>query len=77
MAGEQDHRIVNFAAIVKIDDVEYDANNFSAEQAQLFHHCIDLDQKIAGASFQLQQLNVSKDAFIQMLKTALETKTKE
>jgi hypothetical protein len=57
--------------IVKIDDVEYDANNFNEEQVALFNHCIDLDRKIGSTTFQLQQLNVGKDAFIKLLKEAL------
>jgi hypothetical protein len=57
--------------IVKIDDVEYDANNFNEQQVALFNHCIDLDRKIGSTTFQLQQLNVGKDAFIKLLKEAL------
>jgi hypothetical protein len=60
--------------IVKIDDVEYDANNFNEQQVALFNHCVDLDRKIGSTTFQLQQLNVGKDAFIKMLKAALEPK---
>jgi hypothetical protein len=57
--------------IVKIDDVEYDANNFNEQQVVLFNHCLDLDRKIGSTTFQLQQLNVGKDAFIKLLKEAL------
>lgn len=57
--------------IVKIDDVEYDANNFNEQQVALFNHCVDLDRKIGSTTFQLQQLNVGKDAFIRLLKEAL------
>lgn len=57
--------------IVKIDDVEYDANNFNEQQIALFNHCVDLDRKIGSTTFQLQQLNVGKDAFIKLLKDAL------
>ena len=57
--------------IVKIDDVEYDANNFNEQQVVLFNHCLDLDRKIGSTTFQLQQLNVGKDAFIKLLKDAL------
>ena len=57
--------------IVTIDNVEYDANNFNEQQGLLFNHCVDLDRKIASTNFQLQQLNVGKDAFIKMLKEAL------
>ena len=60
--------------IVTIDNVEYDANNFTEEQAILFHHCVDLDRKINSTTFQLQQLQGGKDYFIGLLKKALETK---
>ena len=60
--------------IVTIDNVEYDANEFTEEQRLLFNHCIDLDRKIASTTFQLQQLNVGKESFIKLLKTALEPK---
>jgi hypothetical protein len=57
-----------------IDGVEYDTNTFTPEQIVLTNHCLDLDRKIASTKFQLQQLEVGKNAFIQILKTALETK---
>ena len=57
--------------IVTIDGVEYDATEFTEQQAVLFHHAADLDRKIASTQFQLQQLNVGKDAFLSMLKQAL------
>lgn len=57
--------------IVTIDNVEYDANDFTQEQGTLFNHCVDLDRKIASASFQLQQLHVGKEAFIKLLKAQL------
>lgn len=60
--------------IVKIDDVEYDANDFNEEQVILFNHCLDLDRKIGSTTFQLQQLNVGKEAFVKLLKVALEPK---
>jgi len=57
--------------LVTIDNVEYDANDFSEEQALLFNHCIDLDRKISSTTFQLQQLQVGKDSFIKLLKEKL------
>jgi len=59
--------------IVTIDNVEYDANDFTEEQTLLFNHCLDLDRKIGSTNFQMQQLQVGKDAFIQMLKKSFET----
>ena len=60
---------------IVIDNVEYDLNTMTDEQKMLVQHCIDLDRKIASASFNLDQLRVGKDAFVQMLKKSLETKT--
>lgn len=63
--------------IVTIDSVEYDANDFTQEQALLFNHCVDLDRKINSTTFQLQQLQGGKDYFVGLLKQALEPKTEE
>ena len=59
--------------IVTIDNVEYDANDFTEQQALLFNHCIDLDRKIGSTNFQLQQLQVGKEAFFKLLKEAIDT----
>jgi hypothetical protein len=63
--------------IVTIDDVEYDANEFNESQILLLNHCADLDRKIGSTQFQLQQLNVGKDAFLTMLKEALKDQPAE
>ena len=59
--------------IVTIDGVEYDANDFTEQQLTYLNHCIDLDRKIKSTEFQIQQLQVGKDAFMKLLKSALET----
>jgi len=56
---------------IVIDDVEYQYEDLTQEQQLLFNHCIDLDRKIASAAFNLDQLNVGKQAFVNMLKEAL------
>ncbi len=62
---------------ITIDGVEYDTNEFTEEQIILTNHCLDLDRKIGSTQFQLQQLQVGKDAFLKMLKTSLESKQEE
>jgi len=57
--------------IVTIDGIEHDANTFTEEQVLLLNHCVDLDRKIGSTNFQLQQLQVGKDAFLKMLKDKL------
>jgi len=62
---------------ISIEGVEYIFEDLTAEQQTLFNHCIDLDRKISSAAFNLDQLQVGKQAFIERLKAALETKTEE
>jgi len=63
--------------IVTIDGTEYDAADFNENQLLLLNHTIDLDRKIGSTQFQLQQLNVGKDAFLTMLKEALKDQPAE
>jgi hypothetical protein len=56
---------------ITIDDVEYAYEDLTQEQQHLFNHCLDLDRKIGSAQFQLDQLSVGKNAFINLLKDAL------
>ena len=56
---------------ITIDEVEYQLEDLTPEQQGLFSHCIDLDRKISNTAFQLDQLNVGKQAFYNMLKTSL------
>ena len=42
------------------------------EQQMLVNHVADLDRKIGSARFNIDQLQVGRDAFMQLLKTALE-----
>ena len=57
--------------IVTIDGVEHDVETFSEQQVLLLNHTVDLDRKIGSTQFQLQQLQVGKDAFLKMLKDDL------
>jgi hypothetical protein len=62
---------------ITIDNVEYQYEDLTPEQQALFNHCVDLDRKIGSAQFNLNQLNVGKNAFITLLKQSLEAKTEE
>jgi hypothetical protein len=57
---------------VVLDGVEYIFEDMNQEQQTLVNHIADLDRKIASTKFNLDQLNVGKNAFVTMLKTALE-----
>jgi hypothetical protein len=62
---------------IAIDGVEYNFEDLTAEQQTLFNHCVDLDRKISSAKFNLDQLAVGKQAFINILKDSLVTKSEE
>jgi hypothetical protein len=57
---------------ITIDGKEYVYEDLTQEQRVLFDHCIDLDRKIANTAFQLDQLNVGKQAFFNLLKQSIE-----
>ena len=56
---------------VPINYVEYQYEDLTPEQQALFNHCVDLDRKIGSTQFNLDQLNVGKQAFIKMLEESL------
>jgi hypothetical protein len=62
---------------IVLDDVEYFYEDLNDHQQILVNHIQDLDRKIGGASFSLDQMNVGKAAFIKMLKESLEPKTEQ
>lgn len=62
---------------VVIDDVEYKYEDMTQEQQLLLNHVADLDRKIGAAQFNLDQLNVGKNAFIQLLKQSLAAPAEE
>lgn len=62
---------------IVIDGIEHDLNQMTDEQKLLVQHCLDLDRKIASAQFNIDQLRVGKDAFVNMLKAALQNQPAE
>ena len=62
---------------VVINDVEYKPEDFTEEQAMLVNHVADLDRKIAGSQFNLDQLNGGREFFMKKLEEALEDNGEE
>lgn len=54
-----------------IDGVEYDIDSLTDQQKILLEHVADLERKVASAKFNVDQLQVGRDAFLNMLKQAL------
>jgi hypothetical protein len=62
---------------VNIDNVEYKYEDMTQEQQILLNHVADLDRKLDSAKFNVDQLQVGRNAFFEMLKRALEAKPEE
>ena len=58
-------------------DKEYLLDDLTDEQKTMVNHIADLENKINGTAFNLDQLNVGKEAFITRLKESLESKSEE
>jgi len=58
-----------------IDGIEYQFEDLTQDQQTLVNHVADLDRKLASARFNVDQLQVGRDAFFKLLKDNLETVT--
>jgi hypothetical protein len=56
---------------ITINDVDYTEDQLTDEQKVLINHVADLDRKIGSTRFNLDQLQVGRDAFMNMLTASL------
>jgi hypothetical protein len=56
---------------VTINGVEYSEDQLTDEQKVLINHVADLDRKIGSTRFNLDQLQVGRDAFMSLLNASL------
>jgi len=57
---------------ITVNDVEYDVNDFTDEQKALLNHVQDLDRKLGNAQFNLDQLSIGRQKFVELLAESLE-----
>jgi hypothetical protein len=62
---------------VTINDVEYFVEDLTDQQRTILNHIQDLERKLASTRFNVDQLTVGRDAFINMLTRSLETTEEE
>jgi len=65
------------AQTVTIDDKEYKVDDLTQEQIAMVNHVSDLDRKLSSAQFNLDQLNVGRGAFMNMLTESLKAEEAE
>jgi hypothetical protein len=57
---------------IVVNDVEYNLDSMSDQQRTMINHLVDLDRKLSSARFNVQQLEVGREAFVNMLTKSLE-----
>jgi hypothetical protein len=57
---------------ITINDTEYTLEDLTPEQQIMVNHVADLDRKISSTRFNLDQLSVGREAFMNMLTQQLE-----
>lgn len=62
--------------VITINNKDYTEDQLTDQQKVIINHIADLDRKIRATQFNLDQLTVGKDAFVNMLTASLaETET--
>ena len=56
---------------ITINDKEYFVEDFTDEQKTVLNHITDLDRKISSVKFNLDQLSVGREAFVNMLTSSV------
>ena len=62
---------------IVINDKEYTEDQLTDQQKVMINHINDLDRKIRSTEFNLDQLNIGRKAFVDMLTEALAEEPKE
>jgi hypothetical protein len=60
---------------IVLNDVEYDIENMTDQQKVMINHLADLDKKLGSMQFNIEQLQVGREAFIKMLSESLTAPT--
>lgn len=62
---------------VVINNVEYTLEDMTEQQRTMLNHVTDLDRKLSSARFNVQQLEVGREAFVNMLTQSLQQQQTE
>lgn len=58
--------------LITVNDIEYNVDDFTDEQKIMLNHINDLGRKLDNARFNLDQLSIGREAFIQRLSVSLD-----
>ena len=56
---------------ITVNDVEHNIDDLTEQQIAMVNHITDLDKKLGSLRFNMDQLNVGREAFVNMLTASL------
>ena len=56
---------------ITVNGVEHNVDDLNEQQIAMVNHIADLDRKLASARFNVDQLQVGREAFVNMLSNSL------
>ena len=56
---------------ITVNDVEHNIEDLNEQQIAMVNHIADLDKKLGSLRFNMDQLNVGREAFVTMLTSSL------
>jgi hypothetical protein len=62
---------------ITVNDVEHNIEDLTEQQIAMVNHVADLDKKLGSLRFNMDQLSVGREAFVNMLAKSLEEPTEE
>ena len=62
---------------ITVNDKTYNVEDLTNEQIAMVNHITDLDRKLSSARFNVDQLVVGREAFVNMLSSSLEAAPQE
>jgi hypothetical protein len=62
---------------ITVNDVEHNIEDLDEQQIAMINHINDLDKKLGNLRFNVDQLNVGREAFVNMLSKSLEEPPEE
>lgn len=67
----------NEKATITVNDVEYSVDDMNEEQRLLLAHVTDLDRKLSSARFNVDQMEIGRQAFVDRLAVSLTTEPEQ
>jgi len=62
---------------ITINGTEYDYESLNDTQKNFLDHVVDLERKIRSSQFNIDQLKIGREAFLNMLTNSLSSDTEE